>query len=877
MVKRLMLLLHRLVSSWLLVGAVLSLALASQAADVLGTKKVMVLHVYFHDYAATARYTTAQVGGLFDNLDTLWKETSYNKINIAHVVSDLYQLPDNRSAYIDDFVDGDLSNGGKFDKVLADSIANAPAGLNWADVDAVMVVMAETDASQFHRGQATKCNLNMGPGGPVKFVGCAIFSENPSDSDVSVWGRWAHEMGHAFQQSGPAHPSNYSNAFELMDANYPGQTGPFEKQANQAFPGWLPLSKYQMVSCAKGGELANLFAMEYDPATKPNVQALKVQITGSFYYMVSVRRHVLGDELNGFFTPNGIPDEGVIIERVNEGADPVVKIVGRGATAACTAATCNRNQLWHDGDTFSGDGLLIVVGKIDNDDFKVTVRCNDQALQPDVMLNPWTSPPGDTWETTDIWVDSPVNGYGVYRYGMWSDLAGGTVPVGNGDDPAVGQVNRLYARVRNVGTQAATNVVVRWEITDPPGLGIAGASGWVPIGNVSSVQFPALANIPAGGVVDVYVEWTPNFALTPAQLAAGLFAFHTCVRVKLDAVAGELVLGNQDGDREQENIAYFEAPAAGAPAKYKDVIRLHNPDFVKKKTFHLAYKSDVPADWKVDLNGGKSTVDLGPAEVLELPIVIRPGPTPQPVGKRFYTDVAASSLNLLVNDLDPKDVHPEYKPLGGVQVDSRVLQRTRLRCTASVNADGLIAFDGTLDGIGEFYPATQEGLRIQVMGIDKNRSFLKDPGVTALVNRAGKFSGRLLDRNKLSTQFSCLFAGTDMLMAASSGFTPFGAQPDTDKDGVPDYADNCILVPNPDQLDSDGDGYGNACDADLNNDGLVNSLDLGLFKRAFGPGEGDADLKAAADFNGDGKVNSLDLGLFKRMFLKPPGPSGLVK
>ncbi|MCB1844647.1 MAG: thrombospondin type 3 repeat-containing protein, partial [Halioglobus sp.] len=34
---------------------------------------------------------------------------------------------------------------------------------------------------------------------------------------------------------------------------------------------------------------------------------------------------------------------------------------------------------------------------------------------------------------------------------------------------------------------------------------------------------------------------------------------------------------------------------------------------------------------------------------------------------------------------------------------------------------------------------------------------------------------------------------------------------DADHDGVPDDVDNCPLVPNPDQIDSDNNGRGDAC------------------------------------------------------------------
>jgi hypothetical protein len=108
---------------------------------------------------------------------------------------------------------------------------------------------------------------------------------------------------------------------------------------------------------------------------------------------------------------------------------------------------------------------------------------------------------------------------------------------------------------------------------------------------------------------------------------------------------------------------------------------------------------------------------------------------------------------------------------------------------------------------------------------------------------------------------------------------------DTDEDGVPDYQDNCVLHPNGplikdsggnSQFDSDNDGFGNVCDADLNNDGQVNSLDLGLIKMAYFNNEGQPNFEPNADLNGDGVVNSLDLGIFKNLFYQSPGPSGLV-
>jgi len=49
--------------------------------------------------------------------------------------------------------------------------------------------------------------------------------------------------------------------------------------------------------------------------------------------------------------------------------------------------------------------------------------------------------------------------------------------------------------------------------------------------------------------------------------------------------------------------------------------------------------------------------------------------------------------------------------------------------------------------------------------------------------------------------------------------------PDNDVDGIPNDKDNCVEVKNPEQKDFDGDGKGDLCDEDLDNDGVLNGSD----------------------------------------------------
>ncbi len=109
----------------------------------------------------------------------------------------------------------------------------------------------------------------------------------------------------------------------------------------------------------------------------------------------------------------------------------------------------------------------------------------------------------------------------------------------------------------------------------------------------------------------------------------------------------------------------------------------------------------------------------------------------------------------------------------------------------------------------------------------------------------------------------------DLLQVEFDEFVADNLSDDEDSDGVPDLLDNCTLTANPTQFDADGDGFGNVCDADFNNDCIHAIVDLGIIRSAFFSDYANADL------NEDGVVNFIDLGIFRTLYFQPPGPTGL--
>ncbi len=90
-------------------------------------------------------------------------------------------------------------------------------------------------------------------------------------------------------------------------------------------------------------------------------------------------------------------------------------------------------------------------------------------------------------------------------------------------------------------------------------------------------------------------------------------------------------------------------------------------------------------------------------------------------------------------------------------------------------------------------------------------------------------NGVILDIG-FSTKNLIVESGSGVLI--KSGGTIKSIPQDSDNDGIPDVSDNCPFTPNANQLDTDGDGEGDVCDAfpndpdnDIDGDGVSGDID----------------------------------------------------
>jgi hypothetical protein len=117
-----------------------------------------------------------------------------------------------------------------------------------------------------------------------------------------------------------------------------------------------------------------------------------------------------------------------------------------------------------------------------------------------------------------------------------------------------------------------------------------------------------------------------------------------------------------------------------------------------------------------------------------------------------------------------------------------------------------------------------------------------------------------------SGHFSLIVPG-DVSVSSASGEFLSEVSTDTDEDGIADASDNCPAFANPQQLDGDGNGRGDACECgDQDGNGLVNVSDLIAINLAiFNPGL----ATPLCDANNDGLCDVSDIVATNRTIFVP--------
>ena len=421
----------------------------------------------------------------------------------------------------------------------------------------------------------------------------------------------------------------------------------------------------------------------------PVIQAVQIPIDGNLSYWVTARARLGSDDFqNG---GAGIHSQGVQIQYTDVNAQFPVTVCRPFESPTCT----NKNtdppnwpySLWPAGQTFSDtdNNITVKVVAAVSGGWQVEVNRDVPPHHPDLYITPWLTPPMDTYETVDIWVDSICNGYSVLRYGRRSD---GTV-IGNGDDPCVDHQNRVYATIHNIGDADAPATTASFKVSNPLGVGVTGS--WTQLGKA------AVPAIPAGESATVFVTWTPTPKLTMMEIMEARFSFHSCIQVSVAPVPGEIVTTN---NMAQENIGYFDVVAQGTPVggKYKFPIikgsfNVTNLIAGNVQQYSLEVVSRLPAGWTYSVNGGKRDINIFSGQTANIPVVITPPPSA--VAKIY--DLRAAALTMLSLQ-DHGSSHPSWFVAGGIDLNAHTVLPSAIAVTAAIPTQGITALPTLISG-----------------------------------------------------------------------------------------------------------------------------------------------------------------------------------
>ncbi|MFX0064269.1 MAG: hypothetical protein ACFFC7_19015 [Candidatus Hermodarchaeota archaeon] len=696
-----------------------------QKAPRSGAQSFAVILAYFSDNSTT-RWTKAEHEGIMDTLNDFWKNMSHDEISISYKVSGWHNLGNTFNSYSG----GNIENS--WQTVIRDAVDVADSDFNFANYDYVLVWINHWVHGSKWRGWSSIgdwFNINTDEGSFS--VGASLVGERGGTaptSEAAVWGRTAHEMGHAF---GLYHTHvGYNSDYSLMARAYPADLTVYSLLKDGA-TGWFP-SGTNMWTVNKGESKTLTVNARYRDIGG-DIECVKIPISSTEYYYVEIIRQKSEDAWVG--------EAGVYIYLVEEddGDEDCTDQLDTGV-----------GDLWDVGDTFTGTGGITV--KVDSqphaDAFQLTIT-NPGTSPADLQIDDWGSPPGSPppYETPDIWVDSIVNGWDFYRHRY------GSVPTGIGDEPWANHENRLYARIQNIGGTDAVGVNVNFYENLPIGVGDSGS--W----NLIDTK---VVDVTKGSTKEIYVLWTPTVTL-PAG-ADGIMDLHSCVRVTIDPVAGETATGNNHA---QENIGSFEVITGTTKASFEPFIAKfvaeHNFKYTTPIYVNLV---NLGEGWTYEGAGIGELHSLGSGERKEFEVKIIPGPD-----LRIGDQLEAYLMCGYVDWPDYQSADGPYdghlKPLGGISVSATIMYRSKLEISATFD-DPEVSIRGNLSFLDEGRMPEEKGDRTVLLEIwDLEQKEEAYTYVNIVVENDGSFVYNFT-ANPNPYQVRAYYMGSDVIASSSS-------------------------------------------------------------------------------------------------------------
>jgi M6 family metalloprotease-like protein len=602
-----------------------------------GEQKFLVIDAKWPDHS-NSRWTTNELDDVFDvTLSDFYADASHNQITIEGDVFAI-TMPEDSDQYLKARSNG--RNTYDTQDVVNDALEAVDSSIDMNDYPnrKVIVVLNGPYFNGVYSSTSTGSILdenngnwklilvseNDGNGG--SFMGddwsagyTTPYPDRDAEDHNRTWGRIAHEIGHML---GLHHTTkSYANGYALLASLYPGQLTGYSMRAAVD---WLPNSRVYQPAAGTIDETVFVYPLEMGNIGE-QYQMIKIPITDQKYYLIEVRSRVLADKymhcslmddansdtifqagecIEWGFTGLSLPDEGVLVSFV----DLTLPTTGQDAQAVTIDLDGDGSQ---DSLLKSGDKLVIdldgkdasidVVGVQPNGayEFKVSYEISD-LTPPDIWM-----PANPPWKVAEIWVDSPLNGMGMYQYHDGDP----TIPnEGNGDNPALGRQNSICAKVRNTGQLPSNSVPVtfKWK-THNMGL---------PSDSYSEVGTVNTASIPGGSYEVVCVtNWIPEVEGIEYDPGNPIVSLHACIRVEVGLsvddpnTATDETETNTGNNEAQENIGHFETTSSSPFSPIDLTFTVGNPN--THATWIWIEVSNVPNNWQYLLAWEDDTIPAG--------------------------------------------------------------------------------------------------------------------------------------------------------------------------------------------------------------------------------------------------------------------------